>query len=151
MEWKKAFQAFWSVLLGKVSARQFEGKDPSHLRLLALLQSQARLLDFLQEDLSSYNDAEIGAAVRKIHADASKVLEEHVTLRPLITEAEGAAIQIPPGFDPRHYKVVGKVKGNPPYTGTVIHRGWKAHKESLPRSVQEDAKGIVAPAEIEVK
>ena len=30
--------------------------DPSHLRLLALLQQQARLIDFLKEDINGFTD-----------------------------------------------------------------------------------------------
>ena len=37
------------------------------LQLLALLQREARLIDFVQEDLSGYTDAEIGGPARLVH------------------------------------------------------------------------------------
>src|SRR5215831_3115113 len=37
---------------------------PGALQLLALLQREGRLVDFLAEDISGYDDASIGAAVR---------------------------------------------------------------------------------------
>ena len=37
------------------------------VQILAALQREGRLIDFLEEDLSAYEDAQIGAAVRNIH------------------------------------------------------------------------------------
>lgn len=125
--------------------------DPSHLRLLALLQQSSRLIDFLKEDLSSFDDAQVGVAVRKIHQDCGKTLEELITIRPLLEEAEGAKIQVPQGYDPSQIKVVGKVKGEPPFTGTLVHKGWKAHKRSLPKKVGDQLNDVICPAEIEVR
>src|SRR5262245_5919116 len=53
------------------------------LTLLATLQREARLIDFLMEDLASYDDAQIGAAVRDVHRDCAAVLERIFALRPL--------------------------------------------------------------------
>src|SRR4029450_745151 len=53
------------------------------LTLLATLQREARLIDFLMEDLASYDDAQIGAAVRDVHRDCAAVLERMFALRPL--------------------------------------------------------------------
>ncbi|MGZ3633091.1 MAG: DUF2760 domain-containing protein [Parachlamydiaceae bacterium] len=125
--------------------------DPSHLRLLALLQQSGRLIDFLKEDISSYSDVQVGAAVRKIHQDCGQSLEEYVTIRPVTDEDEGAKIKIDPGYDPSEIKIVGQFKGEFPLTGKVIHRGWKAHKRSLPKKVGEQSNEILCPAEIEVK
>lgn len=125
--------------------------DQSHLRLLAFLQQSGRLIDFFKEDIASFDDAQIGAAVRKIHQDCSKTLEEFVTIRPLMTEHEGATVRVPQGFDAACIKVVGKVKGEPPYTGTLIHKGWKAHKRSLPKKIGEHNNDVICPAEIEVR
>lgn len=131
--------------------KQLETFDPSHLRLLAYLQQGGRLIDFLKEDLSAFSDAQVGAAVRKIHQDCAQSLEELVTVRPLRDEQEGAAIHIPKGFDPAEIKVVGKVKGEPPFTGVLLHRGWKAHKRSLPKKTGEQTPEVICPAEVEVK
>lgn len=130
---------------------QLETSDQSHLRLLNYLQQTSRLIDFIKEDIASFNDAQVGAAVRKIHQDCAQALEELVTIRPLKDEQEGTTIQIPKGYNPAEVKVVGKVKGEPPFTGTLVHRGWKAQKRSLPKKTGEQTPEVICPAEIEVK
>ena len=60
-------------------------------------------------------------------------------------------ITVPQGYDPAAIKISGKVKGQPPYTGTVVHQGWKAHKRSLPQKMGEHTSEIICPAEVEVK
>jgi hypothetical protein len=122
-----------------------------HLRLLALLQKEARLVDFIKEDISCFSDAQVGAAVRKIHADCGKNLEEFITMRPLMNETEGAHVTVPHGYDPNAIKVIGKIAGQPPYQGILRHKGWKAHKLSLPRQVGKSDHSVIYPAEIEVK
>lgn len=125
--------------------------EPSHLRLLSQLQHSSRLIDFLKEDISSFTDAQIGAAARKIHEDSSSCLEELVTIRPLMEQNEGDKITIPEGYDANRIKIVGKVKGGPPFTGILMHKGWKAHKRSLPKKSGGQSTEVIAPAEIEVK
>lgn len=126
-------------------------EDHSHLRLLALLQQSGRLLDFLKEDITGYTDEQIGAAVRQIHQDCSKILEEVVTIRPVLVEQEGATIKVPVGYDPSHIKIVGKANGEPPYTGILTHKGWKAHKRSLPKQGSDSISDVIAPAEVEIR
>jgi len=125
--------------------------DHSHLRLLGFMQESSRLIDFLKEDLSSFDDAQIGAAARKVHEECAKCLEEIVTLRPLMEEPEGTTITVPQGYDTVKIKVTGKIKGHPPYTGTLVHKGWKAHKRSLPKQTGEFITEVICPAEIEVR
>lgn len=157
-----AFKAFWKAFKepekgkqfidGKQEApKQIEAAETAHLRLLSDLQQAGRLIDFLKEDIAPFTDAQIGAAVRKIHQDCSHALEELVTIRPLREEKEGATIQVPKGYDPLEIKVIGKVKGEPPFTGTLVHRGWKAHKRSLPKKTGQQAAEVICPSEIEVK
>lgn len=156
-----AFKALWKALkepekaLGFVSGiepvKPQEMGDQSHLRLLASLQRTGRLVDFLKEDISSFDDSQVGAAVRKIHEDCAKSLEELITIRPIMEEREGAAIMVPRGYDPSNIKVVGKVQGEPPFTGTLVHRGWKAHKRSLPKQMGEMTSEVISPAEVEVR
>lgn len=131
--------------------RQLEVQDQGHLRLLSLLQHSGRLIDFLKEDISKYSDAQVGAAVRKIHQDCGKSLEETVTIRPIMEENEGATVKVSAGYDPSTIKVVGKVKGEPPFSGTLVHKGWKAHKRSLPKKIGEQHNDVICPAEIEVR
>lgn len=156
---KLAFKAFLKAWRNPQQAQRFlqdeqpkvETTDQSHLRLLAILQHSGRLIDFLKEDIQEFNDAQVGAAVRKIHEECSKSLEEIVTIRPVYEEKEGATIRILPGYDSSSVKVVGKVKGEPPYSGTLVHKGWKAHKRSLPKKTGEQLTDIICPAEIEVR
>lgn len=125
--------------------------EASHLRLLSCLQQSGRLIDFLKEDIASFTDAQVGAAARKIHHDCAEVIEELVAIRPLRDEVEGAAIQVPKGYNPAEIKLVGPIKGEPPFKGVLVHRGWKAHKRSLPKKTGEQSMEVVCPAEIEVK
>ncbi len=151
MNFVLAFKAFFKALKGESS--QIEAKAPpenSHLRLLTLLQKDGRLIDFLKEDISGFSDAQIGSAVRKIHEDCGKTLEEFVTLRPLFQEAEGAKVTVAQGYDSHRIKVVGKVKGAPPYQGILRHKGWIAHKLSLPAQIDTSDGSVVCPAEIEI-
>lgn len=128
-----------------------ESTDLSHLRLLAVLQQSARLVDFFKEDISAYDDAQVGAAVRKIHESCRACVEDLVTIRPIFDEEEGARIFIPKGYDPQKIKVVGKVQGDPPFTGYLVHKGWKAHKRSLPKNLSAQSSDIICPAEVEVR
>jgi len=155
-----AFRAFFKALkepekgkqfLEEDTQKQIETGDLSHIRLLCYLQQGSRLVDFIKEDIASFTDAQVGAAVRKVHQDCSKTLEELVSIRPLRDEQEGASIQVPKGFNPAEIKIIGKVKGDPPYSGTLVHRGWKAQKRSLPKKIGEQQPEVVCPAEVEIK
>lgn len=156
-----AIKAFFKALKDPAAAQMFvddkksnrteESSDPSHLRLLALLQHSSRLIDFLKEDISSFDDAQIGAAARKIHEDSGKCLEELVTIRPLMEQSEGDKINVPEGYDASKIKIVGKVKGGPPFAGTLVHKGWKAHKRSLPKKTGGHFTEVICPAEVEIR
>lgn len=135
----------------KLEAKAPESQEPQHLRLLGLLQQSSRLIDFLKEDISAFEDAQVGAAVRQIHEECGKCLEDLVTIRPLMEEKEGTKITVPQGYDPSKIKVVGKVKGEPPFIGTLIHKGWKAHKRSLPKQLGTTSQEVICPAEVEIK
>lgn len=160
MSLMNAFKAFFKALkepkktqefLEDKSAQKAEKADPSHLRLLNLLQDSSRLVDFFKEDISKFNDAQVGAAVRKIHADCNKSLEEYITIRPIMEEEEGQQVSIEEGYDSTNIKIVGKVKGQPPFKGKLIHKGWKAHKRSLPKQVGEASTEVIQPAEVEIR
>jgi hypothetical protein len=119
--------------------------------LLALLQREARLVDFLKEPIDGYDDAQIGAAVRDVHRDAGAALERVFAIRPLRDESEGATVEAPPGFDPGRIVLSGNVSGKPPYKGTLRHHGWTTTKNDLPvwKGADQSAP-VVAPAEIEL-
>jgi hypothetical protein len=122
------------------------------INLLAMLQREARLVDFLQESLAGYSDAQIGAAVRQIHHDAAQVLQRAFALQAVWEGEEGAEVDVPAGFDAGRCRLTGNVTGNPPYRGKLVHHGWVATICQLPAWSGPDAAArIVAPAEVEIK
>ena len=120
------------------------------LQLLGLMQREARFVDFIQEDVAPYTDAEIGAAARVVHEGCRKVLKEHFKLVPVRDEAEGSRITVAPGFDTTAIRLTGNVVGQAPFTGTLTHRGWKVSQMQLPQLTDEKAAEIVAQAEVEL-
>jgi len=131
--------------------------DPVHraVQVLSLLQHKGRLIDFLQEDLGSYEDAQIGAAVRSIHAGCRQALGEMLDLRPVLEAEEGAAITVPVGFDPQAIRLTGNVGGQPPFQGVLRHRGWRTARLELPEQVTPATPGnqgfVLQAAEVEVE
>jgi hypothetical protein len=121
------------------------------LSLLAVLQQEARLVDFLKEPLDGYSDAQIGAAVRDVHRDGAAALERLFGIRPLRRESEGAEVTVPAGFDAAAVRLTGRVTGPPPYRGKLRHPGWVSTRAELPRWTGEaGAAPVIAPAEIEI-
>ena len=122
------------------------------LTLLATLQREARLIDFLMEDLAGYNDAQISAAVRDVHRDCAAALQRMFALHPLRYQEEGSQVEIVAGYDPVQVKLTGNVTGQPPLRGTLVHHGWQAMQCELPEwSGQEESARVIAPAEVEVQ
>ncbi len=130
-----------------------KSRAPSHdsaLALLALLQREGRLVDFLEEDVLGFPDADLGAAARVVHAGCRKALREHVKLAPVRAEEEGARLTLPAGFDAALTKLTGNVTGSGPYTGTLKHRGYRALEVSLPTALEGHDARVVAQAEVEL-
>src|SRR5262249_17373245 len=120
------------------------------LQILGILQRDARLVDFLMEDISSYSDDQVGAAVRELHRQCRDAIARYVTLQPLIDGVEGTFTQAP-SQDPNVVKFIGNVPAKPPSGGILRHKGWRAAKVDLPAlSGRQDA-SVLAPAEIEVE
>lgn len=120
------------------------------LALLALLQREGRLVDFLREPLDTYGDADIGAAARDVHRGCKKVLEQCFTLEAVMPGEEDAKVSVPKGFDPGEVRLIGEARGEPPFAGTLRHHGWRATKTQLPALADGVDRAIVAPAEVEV-
>ena len=120
------------------------------LQLLALLQRDARLIDFTQEDLSGYSDAEIGGPARLVHEGCVKVLREYFTLAPVRPEAEGSRILLSEGFDARAIRLTGNVVGQAPFQGSLSHRGWRATETRLPKLTDSHDATVLAQAEVEL-
>jgi hypothetical protein len=132
-------------------APTFAASSEPAVQLLALLQKEGRLVDFLREDIAAYQDAEIGAAVRNIHRGCRAVLDQHCVLRPVVAEKEGQKINVPAGFDPSAISLQGNVVGSGPFSGTVAHPGWYAEAVKLPTVPPAADPKVIAPAQVEVR
>ncbi|MBF0468925.1 MAG: DUF2760 domain-containing protein [Desulfamplus sp.] len=121
------------------------------LHFLSVLQREGRILDFFSEDLSLYDDEQIGAAVRSIQEDCKKTVEKYLAPCPVLSSEEGDMVDIMPGFDPDAIKLTGNVSGSPPFKGILRHRGWKAGKKEIPRLSDFIDSSIIAPAEVEIE
>ena len=119
---------------------------------VGLLQEKGRLVDFLMEDLTSYEDTQVAAAARIVHQGCGQVLQEHFKITAVSQAEEGSQVTVPTGYAADEYRLVGKVSGNPPFSGKLIHKGWKTESVTLPRIVKLDEKRLpsIAPAEIEL-
>jgi hypothetical protein len=120
------------------------------LQVLGLLQKEARFIDFIKEDITAYNDADIGAAARVVHDGCNKALNEHFSLAPIRTEQEGSNITVPVGFDAAAIRLTGNILGVAPFTGSLVHKGWQVTEVRLPKLTQGHNPNIVAAAEIEL-
>lgn len=120
------------------------------LQILTILQRDSRLVDFLMEDIASYSDDQVGAAVRELHDQCRDSIARHVTLQPVIDGVEGTPAKAPSG-DPHVVRFIGNVPATPPSGGTLRHKGWRAAKVDLPALAAKEDTTIIAPAEIEIE
>ncbi|MDW6016928.1 DUF2760 domain-containing protein [Vibrio plantisponsor] len=134
----------------EVESKLATANTDSAMQLLSLFQQEARLIDFLKEDVAGFSDEEVGAAARVIHAGGQKVLKEYVSLSPVRSEDEESRITLEEGFNPQQVRLVGNVSGSAPFTGTLIHKGWKADSMTLPKLAENYDASIIAPAEVEL-
>jgi hypothetical protein len=77
-------------------------------------------------------------------------MRAHAEIEPVRAEAEGAKVVLEAGFEADTVKLIGDVKGEPPYMGVLRHRGWRAKKLTLPSLVGGHDAHILAPAEVEL-
>jgi hypothetical protein len=120
------------------------------LRMLALLQREGRLVDFLLEDVQAYSNDQIGAAVRDIHRQCRQALQEHLVLAPVLTQAEGETVEVPAGFDPSAIQLTGNVTGQPPFRGALRHHGWRVQEIKLAPPPEGIDELVLQPAEVEL-
>jgi hypothetical protein len=146
------FAAKVRPLLGEAAQAPAAPAKPSGapLRFLALLQREGRLLDFLLEDISAYQDEQVGAAVRDIHRNCQTALKEHLVLDPVLPQSEGASVEIPAGFDPSAVRLTGNVTGQPPFRGTLQHHGWRVKEVKLAPPPEGQDEFVLMPAEVEL-
>jgi hypothetical protein len=132
----------------RVSAAQ-QHRDGA-LALLALLQREGRLVDFLREPLDAFSDADIGAAARDVHRGCRKVLDQHLSLEAVMPGSEEERVSVPAGFDPAEIRLIGEARGEPPFRGTLRHHGWRVVDARLPALADSVDRTVNAPAEVEL-
>jgi hypothetical protein len=151
-----AFRTFWRIITDPDFAARVEplySRVPSgpDLRVLAVLQRDGRLVDFLEEEIDGYSDAQIGAAVRDIHRGCRKSLHDYLTIEPVIDAAEEQQVTVPVDFDPAAIRLVGNINGSPPFQGVLKHHGWRVRSVHLPLlPVARDDASVLSPAEVEI-
>jgi hypothetical protein len=127
-----------------------QASPDSALQLLSLLQRDARLIDFVGENLADYTDAQVGAAARVVHEGCAKVLREHFQIEPVREEPEGSRVALPAGFDAAAVRLTGNVVGQPPFNGSLRHRGWRVAEVRLPQLAEGHDTRVLAAAEVEL-
>lgn len=164
-----AFKAFFRVFSDEGFAKNLEGLmggqapalpapapaepevAPAAVQVLALLQREGRLVDFLQENLEGASDAQIGAVVRStVYQGCRRALGEYLELAPVMAHQEGDAVTVEAGFDPSAVRLVGRVEGDPPFQGVLRHPGWRLVAARLPKPPEGSDARVVCPAEVEI-
>lgn len=171
-----AFRAFFALLFGgelpadiakafgygKQEAKKAAPEPPAlkpsdgALQVLSILQRDARLIDFLMEDISPYPDEQVGAAVRNIHSQSQDALKKYLRLAPVIDGVEGtyAKPELAGALskDAAAIKFIGNLPTQgKPAGGTLRHKGWKVEEIKLPALGGKPNLTVLAPAELEVE
>ena len=120
------------------------------VQMLALLQRDGRLIDFLSENITAYPDVQLGAAVRTIHETCRQVLDQYVKLEPVLNSEEDQPVTVEAGFDPAAVKLIGNVAGELPVRGLLRHKGWRVKELKMPPLPQGAGRLVIAPAEVEL-
>jgi hypothetical protein len=120
------------------------------VQMLALLQRDGRLIDFLAENISAYPDTQLGAAVRTIHETCRQVLDHYVKLEPILDSEEDQPVTVQAGLDPAAIKLIGNVAGQLPVRGMLRHKGWRVKEVNLPPLPPAPGRMVIAPAEVEL-
>jgi len=157
LAFKCFFQIFMNTKFSEHVSKFFEKPVPQieedrleDTRILAILQRDARFMDFLQEKIDSCTDSQIGAVARTIHEKCNKALNNYITIEEVLKEEEGKPVTIEKGFNPSEIRLTGNVTGSPPFKGTLRHHGWKVLKTKLPPLPEGDDGSIIEPAEVEI-
>jgi hypothetical protein len=127
-----------------------EREHASALVLLSMLQREGRLIDFLQENVAGFPDADVGATARIVHEGCRKVVQQYMALQPVLPDSEGARVTVPAGFDAQRIRLTGNVAGQPPYSGTLKHHGWVTTEVKFPTVSPALDPRVLAPAEVEL-
>lgn len=164
-----AFRSFFSILFGGSLAPDIaqafgyskakpvkapappkpqSGPSDGAVQVLGLLQREARLIDFLMEDLTGYSDEQVGAAVRDVQSSAKQAMERYLKLIPVVDGVEDTDCKTA-GLEPDSFKLIGNVPASGKAdSGVLRHKGWRADHVNLPKTPPSM---VLAPAEIEVE
>jgi hypothetical protein len=124
------------------------GPADGAVHILSILQRDARLVDFLMEDISGYSDDQVGAAVRDVQAQSRQAMERYLKLQPVIDAVEGEYTKTA-GLAADSIKLIGNVPASGKAPGGLLrHKGWRAEKVDLPAMPPGN---IIAPAELEIE
>ncbi len=119
--------------------------------LLGIFQEKGRFIDFLMEDITPFTDAEVGGVARAVHQGCREALKEHFRIEPISQVGEGGTITLPAGYRADEFRLVGKLSGEAPFTGKIVHKGWRTTSVKLPRVLKGDHIPAIAPAQIELQ
>lgn len=149
------FAAKLQALRGGAELKPAEPPKPQKpsgapLRMLALLQAESRLVDFLLENIQGATDEQIGQAVREVHKKAQAALKQHLVLEPIVPGNEDEQVTVPKGFDPSAIRVVGNVTGEPPFQGAIQHPGWRVKEMKLAAPAEGADEFVLQPAEVQI-
>lgn len=118
--------------------------------LLGVFQEKGRFIDFLMEDITPYDDSQVGQVARAVHQGCKAALNEHFHIEPISPGGEGASITVPVGYAADEFRLVGNLAGEAPFTGKLVHQGWRTTSVKLPRVLKTDHLPAIAPAQVEV-
>ena len=140
---------------GGLSSASSAAKGSAEAEVIAFLgrmQDKGRLVDFLMDDISGYPDQDVGQAARVVYEGCRAVLKEHFAIEPLHPSAEGSRVTVPQGYRTAEFQLSGRLTGEAPFQGTLLHRGWKVTSARLPKVMTKDEGELptLAPAQVEV-
>jgi Domain of unknown function (DUF2760) len=119
--------------------------------LLGVFQEKGRFIDFLMEDITPFSDAEVGLVARAVHQGCKAALNEHFHIEPISPGGEGTSITVPVGYPADEFRLVGNLSGEAPFTGKLVHQGWRTTSVKLPRVLKADRLPAIAPAQVEIQ
>jgi len=130
-------------------------KNQAETEIVAFLgafQEKGRFVDFLMDDIAAYGDAQVGAAARVVHQGCQSVLKDHFKIVPVSEDKEGAMIEVPSGASKSDYRLSGRIEGEGPFAGKLVHKGWRTEMVKLPRiAADEERLPAIAAAQVEIR
>ncbi len=114
--------------------------------LLALLQREGRFVDFLEQSVDGFSDADVGAAARVVHVGCKKALAGRVVFAPVRDEDEGARVCLGGSELDVMFSGAGGLRAG---TFTIVHRGWRITQDDLPALTAGHDGSLLQAAEVE--